>query len=354
MATARTTRGGRGSSGRRGSRASQASREGRDPRVDGLRGLALLSMFVAHCAPSPGPFRLFDLTEFLTAPLFALLIGIGAQLGDRGARALPATFVRAGIRAAVLVVLGLWLDGLGAQVDIVLVYLALPTLLAPVLARLPSVWLWGLGVVCWAATPVLASQFADRLTRAQTQHDDLGTWLWRVTFAGEHYRLTSLLVFVCCGILIRRLLASRPAQREAALFGAGLLGVAVIVMALKTSGRVAFAPYDGSHLEIFFDVALTCGVALIVLALVPAHWMPNALSVAGSMTLSVYALQILYLAWYVTRVAPGQTDDSWANVVVLCVGGLALPMLWRSLVVREPWTRGPLEGPVALVTAPLR
>lgn len=274
--------------------------------------------------------------------------------GDRGAKALPAAFVRAGVRAAVLVVLGLWLADRGAQVDIVLVYLALPSLVAPLLARGRSSWLCGLGVICWAASPVLQSRFADRLTRAQTQHDDLGAWLWRVTFTGEHYRLMSLLVFVCCGILVHRLLASRSARGEAVALAAGLLVVAVIVMALKTSGRLAFAPYDGSHLEIFFDVVLTCGVALLVLALVPARWMPTALSVAGSMTLSVYTLQILYLGWYVTSFAPGSLDDSWVNVAVLCLCGLALPVLWRSRVTREPWSRGPIEGSVALVTTPLR
>ena len=51
----------------------------RDARVDMLRGLALVSMFVAHCAPDDGPFRLAALTEFATAPLFALLIGISAS-----------------------------------------------------------------------------------------------------------------------------------------------------------------------------------------------------------------------------------------------------------------------------------
>ncbi|MCS6710799.1 hypothetical protein JSY14_01715 [Brachybacterium sp. EF45031] len=48
--------------------------------IDLARTLAIAMMFTAHVAPSDGPARILLATEFLTAPLFALLVGAAAQL----------------------------------------------------------------------------------------------------------------------------------------------------------------------------------------------------------------------------------------------------------------------------------
>ncbi|WP_281711394.1 hypothetical protein [Dermacoccus nishinomiyaensis] len=325
----------------------------RDARVDMLRGLALVSMFVAHCAPDDGPFRLAALTEFATAPLFALLIGISAMLADRGNAGLTVAFVRAGVRAAVLVALGLWIEPWGAQVDVVLVYLALPTLLAPLLARLPDTVLLGIATMSWAAAPALLSWGRTRSTEALVAGDDVGHRLWDVVVAGPHYRLTTLLVFTCLGIVLWRWTRAVPAW-SAGLAGLVALAGAALLMAAKTSGRLAFEPYDGSHLEIVLEALLVGGFALAWFAVVPERFCLPALAAAGSMTLSVYVLQIAYLAWYVRELHPGERDDAWGNVGVLCVGALVLPMAWRSLVSREPWSRGPLEGATAAVTRGIR
>ena len=41
------------------------------------------------------------------------------------------------------------------------------------------------------------------------------------------------------------------------------------------------------------------------------------------MTLTLYVLQILWLAYDVRVLHPGETDDSWTNLAVLLVGSLA-------------------------------
>lgn len=327
-------------------------RAGRERRVDALRGMAILAMVVASCAPTPGPFQLAELTTFLATPLFAFLIGVGAQLGNRGWRGLVLAFVRAGVRAAVLVLLGVWLSGRGAHVDVVLTYLALPTVLAPVLARLPSSWLGGLAVGCWAASPTLQEVFRARHAIAVRHGDELGARLWDATFTGVHYRLTSLLVFICLGILVQRWVAKgAPA--------ATMLGVAVVcaggasaLMAARQTGRVPFAPYAGTHEEMSMGILLTLAVALVWFAAVPrdADFL-RPLADAGAMSLSIYTILVLYLAWYVTAYAPHSSDDSWTNVGILCVGAVLLPPLWRRLASREPWSRGPIEGPVSLVNS---
>lgn len=331
-------------------RRAPASASGRDHRVDILRGLALVAMFLAHCAPSPGPLRLVDLTEFVTAPLFALLIGVGAELGDRGSRGLPAAFARAGLRAAVLAVLGLWVSTWGAQVDVVLLYLALPTLLAPILARLPLGALGALAAACWAAAPFFADHFAAKVLDGKTRGDEVSARLWDVVFTGERYRLSTLMVFTCLGAVLWRLMSSVRSNWHVATIGAVSLLAATGLMLAKQDGRVHFEPYSGTHLEVAFSALLAVAVAALFLGLWPEHVDVPLLSVAGAMTLSVYVMQVAYLSWYAHSHAATVTDDSWANVAVLTLGGLMLPLLWRSAVPREPLTKGPIEGPTAVVT----
>ena len=82
----------------------------RDVGVDALRGVALVSMFVAHTAPVTRFSAFDDLSEYLTYPLFADLVGMGAALG-RGRRSDPA-------------VRGLLIERLDTSVNIILVYLS--------------------------------------------------------------------------------------------------------------------------------------------------------------------------------------------------------------------------------------
>ena len=328
---------------------------GRDDRIDMLRGLALLSMFVAHCAPSPGPLRLLNLSEYTTAPLFALAIGLGAQAADRGWSGLIPALVRAGIRAAVLVVLGLWLETLGAQVDIVLVALALPTVLAPLLVRLPKWSLMILAGALWAGGPTFRASATPAYLDAVTRHDTLGVRLWQVVAVGEHYRLTTLLVFTVVGILLWRRRAgvdAAPARIDRLVAGCAVASLlcAALLMVAEQTGRIHFEPYSGSRPEVAFTVFLVGGFAALWLSLAPRSLSGGPLAAAGSMTLSLYALQIIYLAWFVRVAKPGATDDSWANVAVLSAGALVVAWAWRLLVRTEPWNKGPIEGPTTVVT----
>lgn len=331
-------------------RARTVARSDRDTRVDMLRGIALISMFVAHVAPSQGPAGILEYSEFATAPLFALLIGMGGQLSSRGVRGIVGAFVRAGIRGVVLVALGLWLETLGAQIDIVLVYLALPVVLAPFLALLPDLGVFAVGAAAWAATPVAYSHFGADKMQAAIRHDQLGVRLWDSVATGHNYRLIELLVHVCAGILIARWYQRGASQAHMGLAGGALLFVVGALSLLNKTGRVDIVAYQPDRMVTFFCLALVAGFALLWLAVIPASWSIPPLSVAGAMTLTVYALQIIYLAWYVKYYMPGHPDDSWANLAVLIIGGLVFPMLWQRLVRSSPWNKGPIEGPTALIT----
>ena len=84
----------------------------RDLTIDAARGTALVSMFIAHAAPSGGPGDVLNLSEFLTAALFATLVGAGAQQSAWHRTPWAVTIVRGGS----LIGVGLLLHELGAQV----------------------------------------------------------------------------------------------------------------------------------------------------------------------------------------------------------------------------------------------
>jgi hypothetical protein len=67
------------------------------------------------------------------------------------------------------------------------------------------------------------------------------------------------------------------------------------------------------------------------------------------MTLTLYALHILWLAYDVQVLHPRQHDDSWTNLAGLVAGSLVLTSTWVVLVRREPWRKGPVEGLVGVL-----
>ncbi|MCF6377058.1 hypothetical protein L2K70_05545 [Nocardioides KLBMP 9356] len=318
----------------------------RRPDVDLVRFVALVSMYVAHVTPIQGPAHVFELSEYLTMPLFALLVGVGAELGAhrRGARHWYAVVVR----ALALVALGLALERAGAQVVVVLAHLGVVLVLAALLARLPTVVVGAVALVA-----VVVGPWAVRHTRVGGLLDP-GLLGDATRFAvGGPYRLLPMLAYAAIGIVLARLLVRGPG-RDAVLaptaVGAGLLLSGAAMLAAEQKGIVDLVPYSGTLQETTLDALVATGVALVGLAAARAlargatgrlvSW-PAAV---GAMTLTLYALQVLWLAYDVRVLHPGAADDSWRNLAVLLVGSLAVTAAWHAVVRRGPWRRGPLEG----------
>ncbi len=317
--------------------------------VDVVRFLALVSMYVAHVTPVQGPAHVFELSEYLTMPLFALLVGVGAELGARrrGARHWVAVLVR----ALALVVLGLALARAEAQVVIVLAHLGVLLLVAALLARLPGVAVGAVALVALLAGPWLVTHApVDLLV-------DEGLLGEAVRFAvGGPYRLLPMVLYAALGIVLARWLlrgAGRRARLAPAAVGAGLLVVAAAMLAAEQRGLVDLVPYSGTLQETVVDALVAAGVTLVGLAVARsldrrAPRLVAAAAAVGAMTLTLYSLQVLWLAYDVRVLHPGAADDSWTNLAVLLVGSLVVTAAWRAVVRREPWRRGPLEGLVDL------
>ena len=310
--------------------------------VDVVRFLALVSMYVAHVAPVPGPAHVLELSEYLTMPLFALLVGVGAQLGVRSAAADTRGrrwWWSMVVRAAVLVALGLALDRVGAQVVIVLVHLGVLLVVAGPLARLPLV-----AVVAVAVAALVAGQTTE-----------MAPFVW----ADGPYRLLPMVLYAAVGVLLSRWWLSGARARSVVLplaVGGGLLVLAAAMLAAEQLGRLDLVPYSGTAQETVLDTLLAAGVLGVGLAaarllsrIAVGRRLVSVLAAAGAMTLTLYALQILWLAYDVRVLHPGQLDDSWVNLAVLLGGSLVLAVLWPAVVRPAPWRTGPLEGPVGVL-----
>lgn len=330
--------------------------------VDVVRLLALVFMFVAHVAPTWGPGEVLILSDFVTMPLFALLVGVGGQLGEwraveGGSRTRWARSML--VRAVLLVVVGLLLMQAGAAVLIVLVFLGVLVVVMDLLASLPSWAVAAFGAAAFLLTPLLTEMMRHRFADMLVSPDvwDPGLW-WEVQmflWGYEPYRLGSMVVYGCVGVLLARWWLrddpdSVPRWHPLAVGLAALL-VPSVVMALRHAGRVQLDPYSGTHAETAFNVSLI--TAALGLGLWVARVLPRAiislLGAAGAMSLTIYALHVLWLAFYVRVLDPGASDDSWANLALLTIGSLAVATAWQAGVRRGPWRRGPLEGLAGLL-----
>lgn len=311
--------------------------------VDVVRFLAVASMYVAHVAPVPGPAHVLELSEYLTMPLFALLVGVGAQLGvlgaDTGARR---WWWSMAVRAVVLIGLGLALERAGAQVVIVLVHLGVLVVVAGLLARLPVA---AVGAVALAA---FVGSWSTEIARA-------------VGADGPYWPLP-MVVYATIGILLSRWWLHGSRTRSVlvpGIVGAVLLLLAAAMLAAEQLGRIDLVPYSGTAQETVLDALLAAGVLGVGLAAARVlsrralgRRLVSLLAATGAMTITLYVLQVLWLAYDVRVLHPGQRDDSWTNLAVLLGGSLVLARVWPAVVRRGAWRRGPVEGLVGMAIRP--
>ena len=316
--------------------------------LDAVRAAEVISMSVAHVAPPPGPMAILGLSEFLTFPLFGLLVGAGSELGSRR-RSYLAHLFGALIRGIALIVIGILLVRAGSQVLIVLVPLGVLTILLALVPRLPwPAWV-GIGVVSAVVAPAV-SAWAPGFAAA----DPAATWRGLMIHAVAHsrYPLAVLVLMASLGVLIARWVVpvdgSRTEGRTCLLAGLGLLGLSGVLSVAQTRGLITIHAYQTTPLEMVFIAVLASAVTLTVFG--AARLLPRAvvqpLAWVGEMTLTLYVLQILWLAYYVHHIALG--DDSWLNRFILIACSFVVAVAWGLLRLPRPLTRGAVE---VLVTA---
>ncbi|MEU4207069.1 hypothetical protein [Rothia terrae] len=321
--------------------------------IDLARFVALVSMFVAHTAPSAGPGGVLTLSEFLTMPLFAALLGASAYLSLQHMN-MTFLFASSVVRGIVLIALGMWLDTWGASVDIILQYFGVLSIVVVPLVLAPS---WVLAVI--AAVITLVNPYV--LTWGSNLNRELvleGSWLQYLanwTVAGSHYRVFTMVCWAAVGIII-----ARGMQRWGVWGDLGLALVAsagAIAIYLYTRPTSSLMVYSGARLEVFFNILAAATAmgwcALVARAFRAKPQVLQPLTDTGSMTLSLYVLQIGILAAYM-KYAPRYglplSDDSWWVMSLLIVVAILFAVLWKRLLGATPLHRGPFESILAALT----
>lgn len=347
--------------------------------VDVARCLALLGILVNHLVGGLASAILWD----VHAVLFAVLVGVGAQLGSTAHRR-GSTVAAGAVRATALAVVGLSLAELETRAAIVLVNLAVVTLAVTWAARRSTVVVGAVAVGIALVAPVLA-----HLARGEMQgpwHPDVAwsdledpTHALATLLVATSYPALLWTVLGLLGVLAARAYLpgdGRPARPAAlALTGLGLVLVGRVgsILALVLTGRTALLeaeqqaaleesalPDDldrlslvGAYLPSTPSLLVSGGLALLVLAgvlglcrsdRVRGSLVVRAAADVGSMTLSAYALHVLMLPC--TEVAldawPG-LDPWWLYLAHVTVIAVAL-LTWRRTL-RRPASVGPLEWP---------
>ena len=328
----------------------------RSTRLDGLdaaRGLAVVSMLIAHLSPVGGP---ANITEYLTAPLFAVVIGVAMGLVLEDRRPPAGTFLRDNaLRGILLVLLGVLLQATYDQIVVVLPYLGiLIIVLAPVALLLHRVPIVTLGVA--AALAVLSPLVMERAREWRLRHPDapamvldLVDWL----AAGSSYRVVSFLAMALGGLALATVLRRATRMPGAWLVGGVLLAVSLAAYLLGAASPDGAGAYSGTTAEIVGATLLSCGTVVLSFAVLQtmrdlgAGPVADPVLATGRLALTAYTLQILWLA-LLSALRDGAPDDEWwilGSSIVVVVGACWALDRW--------WGTGPLEWVVHRLRTPL-
>lgn len=340
--------------------------------IDVARALAFGGMLLAHFATAfyredPGWLQAFDnAADGRAAPLFALLLGVGA--GILVARRSPDRVLVA--RGLALAAIGLAVWPFVDRVYLILPHYGLLLAAVPLLRRLPSPALLAGAALAFLTPSVVTAVVDGHGLRTTPQPDsygallDVGAVLGHIVWSGG-YPLVGWTGFALVGLWVARLPVAQTATQVRMLVG----GAAVA--ALQPAAAVAFAALGGVHerpdaggWSTFFDstahsnrtawyvLATASAVAVVGACLLLTPLLARSLRpvvALGQMALTAYLAHIALGAWlvwdWVDDTAPPLVDQ--VAVVAAVFGGFAAgAWLWR-----RRWKRGPLEGLVRWVAA---
>ncbi|WEK62317.1 MAG: DUF418 domain-containing protein [Candidatus Microbacterium colombiense] len=320
---------------------------------DVLRGVAIVAMLIAHASafvPSkPGALDFITaMFSEMASPLFALVMGMSAQLVWSRRPSVRRTLVQQVVRGLFLIVLGVWMATWGSWVAIILAHLGVLLIVGvPILlARTP--WVIGIaaGVLVLSEPLVALGRGWAWAYTAPSPVRDVLEW----TLMSPHYRLINLLpFFLVGGLLIRHGL-----RRDTLLWALGAIGV------LSYLGWAAAVYLDiattvsGNYIDTLRDIGLVFTVyALVVFAATArrdgarrfwdAVFVP--LRACGQVALSLYVLHVgLIAVWNTANGRP--IDNVYLGWLVIVPGMIVIGWLWWRFVGTGPveWVMGWITG----------
>lgn len=320
---------------------------------DVLRGIAIVAMLIAHAnpllpqLPRVVQFVIANVND-LASPLFALVMGMSAQLVWNTSRRVGATLLQQAIRGLVLVALGLWVATWGSWVAVVLSYLGLLLIVGVPLLLLGSrVLAVALAIIVVVGAPLneLARGQAGQILSSNILVQHLADW----TALGHSYRLTNLLPFFLLGALLLR----NGLRRNRTMWV--MLAVAPFAYAVRPvleKGLHQPAAVSGSYPDTLHDVGLVfvAYAAIVLLASLPRGGAVVAglfapLCIWGQLALSLYVLHVWIVSLWAGSIGwpASNMPVAWGSVVLV---PLAVAWLWWRFVGTGPveWLMGAVSG----------
>ncbi|MHA6525785.1 DUF418 domain-containing protein [Tessaracoccus sp. G1721] len=308
--------------------------------LDLARGLAVVSMVVAHTAPAGG---IFTVTEYLTAPLFAAAIGAGIELAWRGWRDGALRFVgEYAVRGALLFLAGVLLQPLYWQIVVVLQWLGALTVIVAVLVALRvrgRVALVAGAAVVAAAYPLMVA------TRGPWAVPGALAPAVQFAFSGGPYRLMPMVASGLLGVGLTHWLGRDTVSPRATLalalgsvLGAGL---AVVIGSQTAAGA---SPYSGTYGE------MVASLAVVTAVLAGSRWLTDAvppglltwldpLVATGRLAMTAYVLQLVVLRVLTDAFLGGGRDDHWWVMLTTLAVLVGFSWVWHRFVGMGPFER---------------
>ena len=338
--------------------------------VDAARTVAVLGMVMVHFGPTPAPDtflgNLYGVSHGRASVLFVLLAGVGVALltGDRPRGWLPLVRGRLIFRGALLLPLGLWLQGLEHGALVILQYYAIYFLFVALVLTLPDWWLLAGGAAALIGGPLvylwgqtLAPEWFDRGEPASLD-DSLGKITDDLLLTGA-YPLATWAVPLLLGLWIGRRNLASSAVRWWLL----ILGLAVAVAAALTADGLSEAlggplneprelwfaallndePHSQMPLWMLGSIGSACAVLGGTLLL--ADWLPQAtwpLVATGQLALTVYVGHLLLLHNFPELLKHEAVQEAFLAVGAFMLLTATASTLWRAVL-----PRGPLEAALA-------
>jgi hypothetical protein len=344
--------------------------------VDAARAIAVLGMVMVHFGPNPAPDtalgNFYGVSHGRASVLFARLAGVGVALlvGDRLRGWISLARGRLVLRGALLLPLGLWLQGLDHGALVILQYYALYFLFAALVLTLSDRWLLAVGAAMLVAGPLvyLWGQVVvpGWFTMDPTSLEDPIGKITRDLFLTGKYPLVTWAAPLLIGMWVgRRDLASSLIRWWLLILGLAVAIAAALAadklvaefgVLFEEPGASIFANLliDTPHSQMPLWMLGSIGSACAVLGgtLLLTEWLPRAtwpLVATGQLALTVYVGHLLLLDAYrelLKRDAVLAASFSVAAFMLL-VG--AACTLWRAVL-----PRGPLEAVLATPWWPIK